>query len=236
MPDSLHSLCSSYSVENDGFTRVAGVLDGDLRDRLTTALGAISGAGRRGLLSIPLVRELATSPRLLDLVRPYLPAQPMPVRTIFFDKSPESNWGVPWHQDLTIAVQKPIQLPGFGPWSVKEEVPHVQPPVMLLERMITIRLHLDACDASNGALQVLPGSHRGGRLTPAAIQAWRAREEAVLCTMDLGDALLMRPLLLHASHKVERTEATESPHHRRILHIEYAGFTLPGGLQWHEAA
>jgi hypothetical protein len=40
----------------------------------------------------------------------------------------------------------------------------------------------------------------------------------------------MRPLLLHASSRSKTTR------HRRILHLEYAAFTLPAGLAWHEAA
>jgi ectoine hydroxylase-related dioxygenase (phytanoyl-CoA dioxygenase family) len=83
----------------------------------------------------------------------------MPVRAIFFDKSSGSNWLVPWHQDLTIAVASKCEAPGFGPWSVKDGIPHVQPPDELLKQMIALRLHLDDCDASNGALRVIPGSH-----------------------------------------------------------------------------
>ncbi|MEZ5299860.1 MAG: hypothetical protein R3F11_04210 [Verrucomicrobiales bacterium] len=37
----------------------------------------------------------------------------LPVRAIYFDKSPESNWGVAWHQDLTIAVAARAVVPGF---------------------------------------------------------------------------------------------------------------------------
>ena len=40
----------------------------------------------------------------------------------------------------------------------------------------------------------------------------------------------MRPLLLHASAR------STTDRHRRILHIEYAGFPLPEGLRWHDQA
>ena len=96
--------------------------------------------------------------------------------------------------------------------------------------MLTVRLHLDAADEGNGALRVLPGTHRLGRLSPAQIQEQRAGQADVLCTVVAGDALLMRPLLLHASGR------STSERHRRVLHIEYAGFALPDRLQWHEAA
>ncbi len=213
-----------------GFSQIAGVLDATEQSRLLAALGPATGPGRRGLLSNSIVAALASSPTILDLVRPHLPAPPVPTRAIYFDKSPDTNWLVPWHQDLTIALREPAEVPGFGPWSTKDGITHVQPPVALLEQMLTVRLHLDPADASNGALRVLPGSHRSSRLDPSQIQQWREQQPEFLCTASAGDVLLMRPLLLHASAR------STTDRHRRILHIEYAGFTLPEGLHWHDQA
>jgi ectoine hydroxylase-related dioxygenase (phytanoyl-CoA dioxygenase family) len=159
-----------------------------------------------------------------------LPSEPLPVRAIYFDKSPETNWLVPWHQDLSLALRARAEVPGFGPWSTKDGIPHVQPPAELLQQMLTVRLHLDDADESNGALRVLPGSHRFGRLSAQRIQQRRTEQSDLFCTVAAGDALLMRPLLLHASSR------STSARHRRVLHIEYAGFTLPDELNWHEAA
>lgn len=127
---------------------------------------------------------------------------------------------------MTIAVQERREVPGFNAWSVKEGVPHVQPPVEVLERMQTLRLHLDDADASNGALRVLPGSHRWGRLSAEGIGGQRATIREIVCEAQVGDVLLIRPLLLHASSRAtcDRT--------RRVLHIEYAAEELPGGLKW----
>ncbi len=209
---------------------VPQVLETTAQQDLLNTLGGVPGAGRRGLLAAPVVAALACSSWLLDLVRPHLADEPFPVRAIYFDKSPEANWLVPWHQDLTLALRARAEVPGFGPWSVKEGVPHVQPPVELLEQMLTVRLHLDDADETNGALRVLPSSHRLGRLSPAQIQEQRAAQADVLCGAAAGDALLMRPLLLHASGR------STSQRHRRVLHIEYAGFALPAELDWHESA
>jgi ectoine hydroxylase-related dioxygenase (phytanoyl-CoA dioxygenase family) len=167
---------------------------------------------------------------MMSLVAAHLGPDAQPVRAIFFDKTPASNWLVPWHQDLTIAVASKVEAPGFGPWSVKNGIPHVQPPAALLEQMIAVRLHFDDCDASNGALRVVPGSHHGGRLEPDQISAARAATEVVVCEAAAGDALLMRPLLLHASSK------SVTDRRRRILHIEYCSGNLPEGLAWHDAA
>src|SRR5579859_5606345 len=148
------------SIAEQGFAIVSGVLDEAEREELIHQLSPVTGAGRRGILELAAIAKLSRSNRLLNLVRPHLSAQPRPVRGIYFDKTADTNWLVTWHQDLTIAVRHEIDVPGFGPWSNKDGVPHVQPPVSLLEQMLTLRLHLDDCDESNGALQVIPGSHR----------------------------------------------------------------------------
>jgi Phytanoyl-CoA dioxygenase (PhyH) len=215
-------------MADQGFAIVPGVLNKRECEELINLLGPANGAGRRGILGLSKIAQLSCSGRLLSLLQPHLPAKPQPVRGIYFDKSPEKNWMVAWHQDLTLAVRNQIDLPGFGPWSVKEGVPHVQAPVHLLEQMLTIRLHLDDCDEANGALQVIPGSHRLGRLSADAIDRLRNENSPTVCCVAAGDALLMRPLLLHSSGR------SHNESHRRVIHVEYAVFALPRGLQWHE--
>src|SRR5207248_2544553 len=131
---------------------------------------------------------------------------------------------------LSIAVRERKEAEGFGPWSVKAGVLHVQPPAAILEKMLTVRLHLDDCPEQNGPLRVIPGSHLLGRLREGAISALTTPAAPVVCTVARGGVLLMRPLLLHAS------SPSQQPGHRRVLHIEYAASPLPGGLQWHSAS
>jgi hypothetical protein len=97
-----------------------------------------------------------------------------------------------------------------------------------VDRMVAIRLHLDDCATINGPLRVIPGSHTAGRLSSAAIAEWRDRGPEVVCTASPGEALVMRPLLLHAS------SPAMVPAHRRVLHVEYACESLPHGLEWFE--
>lgn len=219
---------ATREVERDGFAFRGAVLDEPQQRSLLACLGSATGAGRRGMLALPDVNALARSEALMALVKPFLKGRALPVRGIFFDKSAEANWLVAWHQDLTLAVRERFDVPGFGPWSVKAGVSHVQPPAEWLQQMITVRLHLDDADESNGALRVLPGSHAQGRLSTEEIGEWRVRVPEVLCVVPAGGALLMRPLLLHASGR------SVSGRHRRVLHLEYAGFDLPAGLEWHE--
>jgi hypothetical protein len=206
---------------------ISSVFDSAEREKLIAAAGQDIKAGRRDLLASPAVSALAYSERVLNLVRPHFEREPFPVRAIYFDKSPETNWLVPWHQDLTLAVRDRIESPGFGPWSTKEGIPHVQPPPEILEQMLTVRLHLDDADQSNGALRVLLGSHRFGRLSRQSIEKLQTTHAEYLCAVPAGGAMVMRPLLLHASSR------SVSSLRRRVLHLEYAFFGLPFGLHWH---
>ena len=146
---------------------------------------------------------------------------------ILFDKVEGANWKVPWHQDLSVALRARQDAAGYGPWSEKAGVVHAQAPVALLERMLTVRLHLDDCDEANGPLRVLPGTHCLGKLSAEHIQALRAETEEVVCVVPRGGVVLMRPLLLHAS------SPAQTPRQRRVVHLEYASDSLPAGLEWH---
>lgn len=224
-----HPIAETHRVEPDGFQRIPAVLDASECAAFAHRFGDVAMAGKRGLLGDAVAGELARSERLLSLVRPHLSGEPVPVRAIFFDKTADRNWLVPWHQDLNIAVSEKHDISGWGPWSVKDGLVHVRPPASRLADMLTIRLHLDDCDADNGALLTLPGTHAHGILDADAIAAAKT-SRPVLCAMRAGDVLLMRPLLLHASGK------SVSDRRRRILHIEYAGFRPPEGLAWNAAA
>jgi ectoine hydroxylase-related dioxygenase (phytanoyl-CoA dioxygenase family) len=225
------------ALESEGFAVVPDVLDRPRVDRLRTLMcqeqslaEARRGAsvyGARNLLPLGPIRDLAAEAAVRRLVEPVIGTATIPVRALFFDKTPEANWPVLWHQDLTIAVAARYDLPDWGPWSIKGGVVHVEPPPALLAQMLTVRLHLDDCHADNGPLRVIPGSHRMGRLTREVIAAARKTHSEKTLIAEAGAAILMRPLLLHAS-----SPATK-PHHRRVIHIEFAPRTLlPPQLRW----
>jgi ectoine hydroxylase-related dioxygenase (phytanoyl-CoA dioxygenase family) len=227
----------STRVETEGFAIREGVLSTLEVARLLAAIERIDQLGSvrkhggifavRNLLDVSSeVRELAGSPAVCTLVESVLGPGFFPVRGILFDKIADANWKVPWHQDVTIAVQERVEADGFGPWSMKADVLHVQPPAFVLERMISIRLHLDPCDEANGALRIIPGSHRLGRIPEARIAAVREGAAERVCELGVGGALLMRPLLLHAS------SPSRVPRHRRVVHLDFAAIQLPDGMRW----
>jgi hypothetical protein len=224
-------------VEHQGFAVVLSGVPEERFEQLGASLEQLAGQvdlGRRGGVRdafrlVPAIRELAISPPLWGLATMILGPGCAAVRAIIFDKTPGANWKVSWHQDLTIAVRRRVDAPGFGPWSLKAGIVHVQPPALVLERMLTLRLHLDPCMADNGPVRVLPGSHRAGHLREEEIERWRTQQSSHTCLAQRGEVLAMRPLLLHAS------SPAQSPAHRRVVHIEYAGAVLGHGLEWFEA-
>jgi hypothetical protein len=150
----------------------------------------------------------------------------LPVRAILFDKNVDRNWSLGWHQDRTIAVRRRIDVDGFGPWSVKGGMVHVEPPFDLLVGMVTVRVHLDAVPAGNAPLLIAPGSHGRGRIPTAEIPDVVRECGIVPCLADAGDIWLYATPILHAS------EAAVEPRHRRVLQVDYASCHLPGGLEW----
>lgn len=222
----------SESIQKNGFSIVEGVLNANqiaaCRNSLQSAIenSNTKSYGMRRLLEIvPMLRQLCNEIPIRKLVEPILGKKAFPVRSIFFDKNPQANWGVSWHQDMTIAVKQRIDISGFSPWSIKDGVHHVQPPISILERMLTLRIHLDDTLADNAPLKVIPGSHLYGYVKPEIIQNWKFN--AVICPISCGGILVMKPLLVHAS------EPAKNPIHRRVVHVEFAAEELPIGLEWY---
>jgi ectoine hydroxylase-related dioxygenase (phytanoyl-CoA dioxygenase family) len=149
------------------------------------------------------------------------------VRGIFFNKTRSSNWKVVWHQDLTIAVRERKDCDGFTAWTMKAGVLPVQPPEEVMNDILAIRLHLDESGFDNGPLRVIPGTHKKGRLPTERIGRWD-KHNSITYTVPRGGALIMRPLLLHAS------SACAIPKSRRVIHLEFAATTLPHDLDWHD--
>lgn len=181
---------------------------------------------RNPLTKSPRIAEFVHSPPLVRTASALLGAPAVCVRALWFDKPPSANWFVPWHQDRTVAVRSRTTVQGFSGWTRKEGVWHVLAPPEVLERMITLRIHLDDADAENGALQVVPGTHKYGHFAVDG-EAGRRVTPAVTLSVRAGDIVAMKPLLLHSSNR----SGDHRP--RRVLHLEFASDPLPDGLQWH---
>jgi ectoine hydroxylase-related dioxygenase (phytanoyl-CoA dioxygenase family) len=205
---------------NDGFAVVPAVFDSGEMDGIARELsGEIlhrSRAGARHLLSIPAVGALARDLRLIAFAADVLGGEPVAFGATLFDKSPDANWLVVWHQDTALPLVERREVVGWGPWSEKAGVVYAHAPATALARVVALRVHLDDSTTENGPLRVLPGTHTLGVLSDAQIQDAVRRIEPVTCTVGRGGVIVMRPLIVHASSKVTAAAS------RRVLHLEYA--------------
>lgn len=145
-------------------------------------------------------------------------------KSIYFDKPEKSNWFVAYHQDLTISVDKKIEIENFENWTIKQNQFAVQPPKEILENNFTIRIHLDTTTKYNGALKVINNSHSKGIFRVENLEI----ENETICEVEKGGIMIMKPLLFHASNKTTNNER------RRVIHIEFSNQELPYGLEWSE--
>lgn len=215
----------------NGFEIIDDLLSQHQISSINKELGSVNlpistGGIRNAEKKFSFVKELIASNTLIDSVKQYLNGESKLVRAILFDKTSENNWLVTWHQDRTVAVSEKFDDPKWGPWSIKDGVHHVQPPLAVLNKMITFRIHMDDTDEQNGCLKVIPKSQEMGILSHEQIQQYVEKHPAVVCPAKAGSALVMRPHILHASSKASK------PSRRRVLHIEYCNYKLPGGIEW----
>lgn len=215
-------------LDREGWAVLPTAIASGDREDLRCAVFLNEGPGQRCLLDNPGVRRTALALRTQLIATGLLPPAAVAIQAIAFDKNPTANWKVTWHQDVMFPFARAVRDPAYTLPSVKDGVDYARPPRAVLEQLLAVRLHLDDCDASNGPLRVAPGSHRAGIYRSTEIPAMAGAGDEAACLAREGDALLMRPLLLHAS-----SPAT-APRHRRVLHVVYhTGEAMAEG--WHRA-
>lgn len=149
------------------------------------------------------------------------------VKAIYFNKPPLSNWYVTWHQDITINVSQKMECDGYNGWTQKENVFGVRPPKEVLDQTVSVRIHLDDTTDQNGALSIVPASHRSIH-THDEIKLITGNSLPFVCEMQAGGLHLMKPLILHSSSK------STIKKQRRVIHLEFNSVNLPNGLEWAE--
>jgi ectoine hydroxylase-related dioxygenase (phytanoyl-CoA dioxygenase family) len=229
---------SKERIQQDGFAIIDDVFTDQEIDDLIQAISQVDTsrptfrktndlfAVRQFLKEVPVAVDILFNSRLTAIISAIFGDEFFVVKSIYFDKPEASNWFVAYHQDLTISVDKKMDIEGFGPWTTKQNQFAVQPPLNILQDNFTIRIHLDKTDAENGALKVIPGSHLKGIYRAETID-WSVETEKV-CAVNKGGVMFMKPLLLHSSGK------TTNSHKRRVIHIEFSRSYLPDNLHWAE--
>jgi hypothetical protein len=220
---------AAETFSRQGFVPARAVLSPaechDVLLRLPADLG--EGAGSRDLLSLACCQSLVACLRFR--LGEMLERDAVAIQCTYFKKSRDCNWLVPLHQDLSVPVAERVGGEHLTGWSSKQGVLYVQPPVDLLARLVAVRLHLDPCTEDDGPLRVVPGSHREGVLSPEAVAGIGRVRGSVTCMARAGEALVMRPLLLHASSKASGASL------RRVLHFLFAPAQASHGLRWQTA-
>lgn len=212
----------------DGYEIIPGILPHAECERLTEQLRdtSRSRAGARHLMSHPSVVAVAHDRRLTAIAGAALGRNAVPFRATLFEKTGAKNWLIAWHQDTALPLRAKFDSPDWGPWSIKNGIDYAHAPAWALDRVVALRVHLDASTSENGPLRVIPGSHRRGVLSDADVLDFVRAHREVECPVSRGCVLAMRPLLIHASSKC----ASDEP--RRVLHIEYAeSLTLAAGME-----
>lgn len=217
---------NGYSILQDLYTRkevkqMRRVLDQYFKNTEEPAFGK-----RCLLIDIPELKSILFSDNLLDLVRE-IDSKAFLSKAIYFDKPSNENWYVTWHQDVPINVKEKVETEDFNNWTFKKGIHSVCPPEKVLHSIFSIRIHLDDTREHNGVLKIVPGSFKK-RFTSSEIQTITENCSPMLCNVNEGGAQLMKPLLLHASSK-SRTQKK-----RRVIHLEFTSFELPGNLEWLE--
>jgi hypothetical protein len=225
-------------ILTDGFAVLNNIFSDEEVDNLFQAISKIDTsrqtvrktsdlfAIRQFLKEVPPATEIIFNDRFTTLIAEIFGDNFFVVKSIYFDKPADSNWFVAYHQDLTISVDKKLNVEGFGSWTTKHNQYAVQPPLDILQDNFTIRIHLDDTNEENGALKVIPGSHLKGIYRPETID-WSVETESI-CRVNKGGIMLMKPLLLHSSNR------TTNNNKRRVIHIEFSRSPLPANLNWAE--
>ncbi|NOX98453.1 MAG: phytanoyl-CoA dioxygenase family protein [Verrucomicrobia bacterium] len=204
---------STSDFFRDGFVVIDEVLTQDCCDRIAECLPNIGSSGSRALLEVECFQELAGDIRRNEKLAGIL-EDLVAIQCIYFRKTKEHNWSIKMHRDRVVPVE------GSGPWDssgVKEGMKSVRPPLDFLNGCVAVRVSLDG--APEGDLLVVPGSHQSDDAP--------ARGDAISVPVGKGGVMLMRPLLVHGSTKLETSPS------RRVLHFLYAPAELPDEYQWY---
>ena len=147
--------------------------------------------------------QLATHPRILDLVEAILGRDILLHNTTYIIKEPQSSAHVSWHQDLTY-------------WGFDSD------------EQVSVWLALSRADEQSGCMKMIPGSHRQGQLEHALhpddhdnvlLQGQTVHDvdeqRAVACALQPGQASFHHGWTLHTSR------ANQSDDRRIGLNIQY---------------
>lgn len=215
-----------HSILNDIYTQREVKKISTLLHKYFADSDEVTYGKRTLLMDLPALKPFLLNENLLEIVHSIDPKAFL-TKAIYFDKPQSQNWAVGWHQDLPINVKEKITVEGFTSWTLKKGINCVCPPEDLLHSIFTIRVHLDDTAEQNGALNVIPGSHKR-RFSDDEINTITANSNPSVCEVKSGGVHLLKPLLLHSSPRATTQKR------RRVIHLEFCSTELPKEMEWLE--
>jgi hypothetical protein len=205
-----------------GFLHLSQAFDETALASLANFVAAVPSraAGQRWVG--PELSRLLSSPsiQLLHGIMQEAMLVPIASRAVAFQKDAGANWFVPAHQDRSIPIPSGATPAGFSRPTRKGDGWQAEAPIDVLEAMINARIFIDDAGEGDGPLEVIPGSHRQGRIAQDAIPDLVAKSAWKSLTGAAGDVVLLSPLLLHRSRRAEH------PRGRRVLQVEFMPYAV----------
>jgi len=113
-------------IEHRGFSILPSMFSKDQAEALCRDLENSelkrTKAGIRHALQHETIRNLAGDKRLLNIAREMLGHEAFPFRATLFDKSPQANWLVVWHQDTALPFRQRHEPPAGAPGPSRAEL------------------------------------------------------------------------------------------------------------------
>ncbi len=169
----------------------------------------------------PSLMRLAIVPDAFRLAAIYLGEPVHFCRATMMKKAPGGTATVDWHQDTSAAVER--DLGDADSSGIRDGVPHRRVSSDVLDRMLVARINVEPQYADGGCLQVIPGSHKWGKIPFEEVKQRAAQSQPMLCPVPEGSILFYRPLLAHASGPNTRTDPN---HQRRVIHNEFRAASI----------
>jgi len=151
------------------------------------------------LNSIPFVKSLVHSRQLISLVKQMLGDNSFPINAFVIDKTRQQLG--PWLASglEKIAVKNKIETSGYSNWTVESGISRAVPPKEVLEKRLSVRIHLDDCFIDNGAILVAPKFHKNGIIQSKTEIEKIISDETIYCEVEKGGVMFITSLLLHKS-------------------------------------
>jgi non-heme Fe2+,alpha-ketoglutarate-dependent halogenase len=163
----------------------------------------------------PEIYDLVTNSRILDIIADLLGCNIILRHSHFFAKLPGDGMQVSWHQDASY-------------WPISPS------------RVVSAWLAIDDSDSENAALQVVPGSHRGGQVgfADSAAGEHNVLNQTVPNPDDYGDPVTLElkagEMSLHSDWTLHGSGRNTSKRRRCGLAMRFLAPGVTAHLGWNE--